>query len=336
MPYGVYTPGVAGDEVSSTGEGRHLTFSESQITHPYHAADGFVDHGDPVLVGENIVGVVVGPSAIAATDLVAVDTEGIWQLSVVAEDEVGNSAVAVGDELFIMKTPGVNTTILSKNGNKNTHVRFGYALYPIDAGVTDVIPVKVHFDPDDEVEMVGNSAAFYAMGASRSNGREYRYRSTKTSGDVRGQYMALALNGVGGSGEAHRGRTIVEAVGVLTVHGGHHGLEFDTDGTITGLGVGHRATFMAPSRDMFATIAGGMSELWAEGDATDFSKATVHSIHRFVMDGDTTGRATAQNVFEFSNLSATQYAANTDTPDHALRCIINGNIRYIMVSEAQS
>lgn len=330
MPYGVYTAGTAGDEVSSTYEGRHLTFSESQITHPSHT-DGFVDKGDPCLVGENIVGVAF-KSAAAATDLVAIDSEGIWQLSVVAEDETGNIAVAVGDEIFINKT----TCILSKNANKNTHQFFGYALYPITSGSTDVIAVKVHFDPDDSVEMVGNSSAFFAMGTARSNGREYRYRTTKVSGDVRGQYMALGLNGAGVSGEAHRGRTIVEAVGVLTAHGGHHGLEFDTDGTLTGLGVGHRATLMAPNRAMFATIAGGMSELYAEGSSTDFGAATVHSIHRFVMDGDPTGYATADNVFEFVNLSAVQYAANTDTPDHALRCIINGNVRYIMVSEAQS
>ena len=93
---------------------------------------------------------------------------------------------------------------------------------------------------------------------------------------------------------------------------------------------------MGPNRAAFATIAGGMSELWAEGASTDFGAATMHSIHRFVMDGDATGYATADNVFEFVNLSAVQYAANTDTPDHALRCIINGNVRYIMVSEAQS
>jgi len=329
MPYGVYTAGTAGDEVSSTYEGRHLTFTESQITHPSHT-DSLVDKGDPVVVGENIVGVAF-KSAAAATDLVAIDTEGIWQLSVVATDQNGNSAVAVGDEIFINLT----TCILSKNYDKSVSQRFGYALYAIAEGVTDVIPVKVHFDPDDEYEQVGDGTVFEAIG-TLANAREYRYRSTATSGDVRGQYMALGLNGVGSSGEALRGRTIAEAVGVLTAHGGHFGLEYDTDGTVTGLGVGCRGTLMGPDRALMGTIAGGMSELWAEGDATDFGAATVHSIHRFVMDGDATGYATADNVFEFVNLSAVQYAANTDTPAFALRCIINGNVRYIMVSEAQS
>jgi len=333
MPYGVYTPGVAGDEVSSTYEGRHLTFSESQIGHA-NPGDALVNKGQPVLIGENIVGVAF-LSAVANTDLISIDTEGIWQLSVTAEDEVGNSAVAVGDEIFINKS----TYLLSKNANKNTHQFFGYALYPVISGSEDVIPVKVHFDPDDSVEMVGNSAAFLEMGIARNSGREYRYRTTKTSGDIRGQYMALALNGVGGSGEAHRGRTIVEAVGVLTAHGGHHGLEFDTDGTITGLGVGHRATFMCPNRAAFATISGGMSELWAEGDATNFAAATMHSIHRFVVDGDVTGRATAQNAFEFANIKAgtaatdmLNTAADADASTDGLRVIINGTPYWILLS----
>jgi len=329
MPYGVYTAGTAGDEVSSTYEGRHLTFTESQLTHPSHT-DGFVDKGDAVLCGNNIVGVAF-TSAAATTDLVAIDSEGIWQLSVVATDDDGNVAVAVGDELFINTT----TCILSKNANKAVQQRFGYALYAIGAGETDVIPVKVHFDPDDATEIVGTSAVPLSS-ATQDKFREYRYRTTAHSGDVRGQYMVLSLNGEGVAGEAGRNRTIVEAVGVLNAHGCHDGLEFDTDGTCTGLGVGHRGTLMAPNHDILASVAGGMSELYAEGASTNYGTATEHSIHRFVNDGNATGLATADNVFAFTGLSAVQYAANTDTPAYALRCLINGNIRYIMVSEAQA
>jgi len=335
MPYGtkcgVFEANLtAGTEVSSTYEGRHLTFVESELTHA-NPGDALVDKGQPVLVGENIVGVAF-KSAIANTDLIAIDTEGIWNLSVVATDEDGNNAVVAGDELFINKT----TCIISKNSDKGTHARFGYALGAVSASNTAVIAVKVHWNPDDGMELVGYSTNFVAIG-TKNNAREYRYRSTAVSGDVRGQYMALALNGAGGSGEAHRGRTIVEAVGVLVAHGGHHGVEFDTDGTITGLGVGHRATFMCPNRAAMATIAGGMSELWAEGDATNFAAATVHSIHRFVVDGDVTGRATAQNAFEFANIptgAGTQYMLDTGQNGVAstdgLRVIINGAV-YMML-----
>ncbi len=56
-----------GDEVSSTGEGRHLSFPESELTHPTHT-DGFVDGGDPVVAG-SIVGVAF-EGASAGTDTV--------------------------------------------------------------------------------------------------------------------------------------------------------------------------------------------------------------------------------------------------------------------------
>ena len=332
MPYGVYVAGTAGDEVSSTYEGRHLTFSEVQLTHPDNT-DGFVNKGDPVLCGKDIVGVAFKSGA-AEADLIAIDTEGIWQLSVVAEDEDGNVAVAVGDELYINKT----SCILSKIANKNTHQRFGYALYPIDSGVTDVIPVKVHWNPDDATEKVGTHAVPEASAHADKIFREYRYRSTSTTGDVRAQYIELMLAGAGVSGEAGRHRTMIEAA-VATAHGCHDGIEFTTDGSITGLGVGHRATGFFPNKALWATIAGGMSELWAAGTSTDFTAATVHSIHRFGMGGDGTGRATAQNVFEFFNIptgAGTQYmldtGQNATASTDGLRCIINGAVYMVLVA----
>ncbi len=329
MPY-VATAKVAGDECSSTYEGRHIECQEVDLVHPTHT-DNLVDKGDPVLMGNNTVGVAFKDAA-ANTDVIAVDTEGIWWLSVLAENELGASAVARGDQIFIAKADAV----LSKIANKNTHQSFGYALGTLAAG-TGVVAVKVHWDPDDETERVGSDGALYAMGASRSNGREYRYRSTKTSGDIRGMYMALALNGVGGAGEAVRARTIVEAVGVAGgVHGLHGGIEFDTDGTITGLGVGVRATAMCPNRAAMATICGGMSELWAEGASSNWNGATEHSIHRFVNAGDT-GKSSAMNVFSFVGLSANQlqnHAAWVAGLAKVLRVIVDGVVYYIGLSTA--
>ena len=81
MPVDTYvnTGQSAGKECSSTYEGRHLTFEESVLVHPYHA-DGLVAGGEPVRVGD-IVGVAF-TSASAATDMIAIDTEGIWWLNV--------------------------------------------------------------------------------------------------------------------------------------------------------------------------------------------------------------------------------------------------------------
>lgn len=334
MPYGVYTAGTAGEEVSSTYEGRHLTFTESQLTHPSHT-DGFVDKGDAVLCGKNIVGVAF-QSAAAAADLIAIDTEGIWQLSVVAENEDGNVAVAVGDEIFINMT----TCILSKIANKNTHQRFGYALYAIGSGETDVIPVKVHWNPDDATEKVGTHAVPEASAHADKIFREYRYRSTSTTGDIRGQYMELLMNGIGQSGEACRNRTMIEAA-VAVAHGCHDGVEFAAGGSVTGLAVGHRATYMGKNAAAAATIAGGMSELYAAGASTNFAAATMHSIHRFVVDGNATGRATAENAFEFANIPSGTDAADmlktdmhTATPTDGLRIIINGAVYHICLVSA--
>lgn len=321
---------TAGKEISSTYEGRHITLYESLWTHPSHT-DGFVDAKDPVVCG-NIVGVALVDGA-AATDQISVDTEGIWALSVVATDQDGNSAIAVGDEIFINKT----TAILSKNYDLNVSTHFGYALMSAVAGTTDVIAVKVHWDPSsgDEEVQVGSAAVPYELGAELI-GREYRYQSEIDT--ARAMYIELDQDGAATSMDCLRPRIMIGAVAVAGSWGIHAGLEFSeaVTGRVTGLAGGGRFTYFANNRGQSGTICGGMSELYAAGTSTDFGAATVHSIHRFVMDGDPTGYATGDNVFEFVNLSAVQYAANTDTPDHALRCIINGNVRYIMVSEAQS
>jgi hypothetical protein len=133
----------AGDEISSTYEGRHVTLLESQLVHPTHT-DGFVNKGDPVLIGAGMVGVAF-KSAGAATDKIAVDTEGIWALSCVAANYSGNSAIAVGDQLYIGGTPGFNPAsgvgIISKDA---TGVPFGRALSTLTTGYTGIVAVKVH------------------------------------------------------------------------------------------------------------------------------------------------------------------------------------------------
>jgi len=143
--FGAYPDSLtAGTEVSSTYEGRHVTVLESDLLHPSHT-DGFVDKGDPVIFGTvALQGVGVAfISAAAATDWVAVDTEGIWNLSVVASNDDGNSLVVGGNPLFINTTTG----IISKISNVVTQVPFGYAMGQVTAGATAVIAVKVHWDP---------------------------------------------------------------------------------------------------------------------------------------------------------------------------------------------
>lgn len=143
-PYHSYKGGDPA-EISSTYEGRHISFPESYLNHPTHA-DGLVDGKDPVTFGTTSdrygVGVAFSDAS-GVNDVISVDTEGIWALSVQAVDDAGNSAVQIGDVIFINDT----TCILSKIRNQATQIPFGYALDTLTSGSTDVIAVKVHWDP---------------------------------------------------------------------------------------------------------------------------------------------------------------------------------------------
>ncbi|MBU2177638.1 MAG: hypothetical protein KJ556_21305 [Gammaproteobacteria bacterium] len=133
-----------GEEISSLYEGRILTLLESDLVHPTHA-DGFVDKGDPVCsaTGKPMVVGVALKSAAAATDRIAIDTEDIWVLDVVAANDAGSVAVAGGDLIYINTTTGV----LSKISNQVTQVPFGIALGIVTSGSTAAIAVKVHTFP---------------------------------------------------------------------------------------------------------------------------------------------------------------------------------------------
>ena len=171
---GVY-PGsasaVENDEVSSTYEGRHLTFLANDITGQEHT---LVTKGHPVVIGEHIVGVAF-MTEVLGTDLIPIDTEGIWNLMVYPKDDLGAIDVVAGDELWINKS----NAEISKIRNTVTHTRFGYALGGVTTGVgNEVIAVKVHWDGDDELEQVGLSGAARASAEVSRVFRKYYYQST--------------------------------------------------------------------------------------------------------------------------------------------------------------
>lgn len=160
-------------------------------------------------------------------------------------------------------------------------------------------------------------------------------RHTATSGDNRLGYFRLYLAGAGNGGECFRVFTTVEAA-AGTAHGQHTSLSFGTSGSVSGLGVAHRMTLHGKDAAMFATVAGGQSELYADGASTNYAAATEHSIHRFVNDGDATGKATATNVFAFSGLSTGAGKMFHDLTVSAvgdftksLRIVVNGVAYYI-------
>lgn len=143
---------TAGDEVSSTYEGRYLSLEEGLLVHPFHA-DGLVDKGDPVLRRDGgLVGVAMN-SAAAAADYITIDTEGIFALNVfgcITDGTIDGAAKAMysGDPVYIKKVPGTGTTILSGQSDPANYVSFGYLLGDVTAdlesGTPDLVSVKVH------------------------------------------------------------------------------------------------------------------------------------------------------------------------------------------------
>jgi len=132
--YNAYRP--AGDEISSTFEGRHVLIQESELVHPAHA-DGLVDKGDPVAFWDG-AGVAL-KSATSASEVIPVDTEGIWRLSVTNTGLNNFGTIRVGQVLFI------DASGLVYDHWVTSFAIFGYALQEIDSVRTEVIAVKVHW-----------------------------------------------------------------------------------------------------------------------------------------------------------------------------------------------
>ena len=93
--------------------------------------------GDPVVVGQ-----IPGVALIDETSdgNVTVDTAGVYNPSVKGENNVGASAVAVGDILFFEagQVPPINKDNVAG-------IRYGYALAAVGSGLTATIPVKVGY-----------------------------------------------------------------------------------------------------------------------------------------------------------------------------------------------
>ncbi len=156
---------TAGDQVSSTYEGRHVSIEESLLIHPYHSADGLVDKGDPVIFGAptratgvGSVGVGVAlESAVAATDYIAIDTEGIFFLNVLGKESDGTidghlHALRLGDPVYIQKVPNETAPLCTLSGEDNPEdwIPFGYVLGDVTGSLTvpTLVAVKVHWSPN--------------------------------------------------------------------------------------------------------------------------------------------------------------------------------------------
>ncbi|MEI6126403.1 MAG: DUF2190 family protein, partial [Pseudomonadota bacterium] len=96
------------------------------------APSGGATVNNPVMVG-NLKG--VAAVTIASGSLGAVDTEGVFDLSVKAVNDAGNVAVAIGDQIYF------NDNDTPKLTKKRSGKFFGYALEAITSGSTATINV---------------------------------------------------------------------------------------------------------------------------------------------------------------------------------------------------
>jgi len=156
--WGIYkTAGTEGTEVSSTYEGRHITCTAAELITDGGSGVAVKGHACIFgLVGLQAVGVCFNSGTL--TDLIAIDTEGIWNLPVTGKDDAGNRALVPGEPVFINNT----TCEISGVRNNATQVPFGYLLTEAATTVETISAVKVHWDPrahwlmDDEMLYFGD------------------------------------------------------------------------------------------------------------------------------------------------------------------------------------
>lgn len=189
---------------------------------------------------------------------------------------------------------------------------------------------------DGGILKCGTSSSAVSVATANHKFMSFYLANSATSGDNRGMYLRLYHTGVGGGGEALRAFTTVSNVAGATAHGAHISLSFGTTGSITGLGVGMRATLHVPNQvQSGGTYAGAQSEVYFDGTSARIAGATVASIHRFICDGVTSHTNDVPFVFEFVGLSATQMRTNTAAAStHGLRCKVGASIYDIMLVSA--
>ncbi len=161
-PQGVYPTAdvcAIGDEISSTGGGRHVTLYADNLEHGSQVS--YVTKGYGVW-STHAVGIPFATQPSGENPLISFDTEGVWCVDVHGANDGGDEAVAVGEAVYINTTTGQ----VSKIRDNATQLPFGYALGVVGSGNIERVAVKVHWDPkshellDDEMLYFGDAADY--------------------------------------------------------------------------------------------------------------------------------------------------------------------------------
>ena len=159
-------------------------------------------------------------------------------------------------------------------------------------------------------------------------------------------YWKHEVSGIAGSGVVGRLYGYTNVAATLLV-GAQITAETGAAGKVSGLMTGCRSqvSFADDATQVpTGTIAGGQSELYFNGDnssTTNVQTSSRCSLHRFIVDGDTTARAKVNYAFEFQNISTGTSAAvmlktdfATGTPTDGLQIMINDVAYYISLVAA--
>jgi len=189
--------------------------------------------------------------------------------------------------------------------------------------------------------VMGSSGVPAALGVAGGNVFQVYGTSSATAADARSFYARLYLTGIGGSGEAVRSFTTVNAAG-STAHGLHASLSFGAGGSLTGLGVAARATLQVKNGAMTGgTFSALQAEIYGDGTSSSVSGMTECSFLRFVADGATTNvKATIDTsgfLFSIQGLSVASgklFQANTaGAASHALRIKVGATPYFLMLTD---
>jgi len=355
---GGYINGMdAGTQVSSTYEGRHIEVEEQDMV---HGGAALVTKGTPVLFNDLTWDAMVGVgvalnTALAVTDFITVDTEGIWNLSVISSSDItgaiANDDIVFGDQIFI----DITTGLLSKIRNANTNRPFGYSVNTTTvagAGTASVLPVKVHWDPwalSVAMPLCGVAGAPFVNDTVNTTFRQFRYDYGAASGAGQGNYTRLYMTGAGtATGNAARFYTDVVGVEISNAYGAHISVGFGestTGASVTGLAAAVRATLGFPSVAMAAagTYCAIMPEIFSFGAAADPTAVTELSFIRCVNGGDATGIGLVDDkayllVLDGGAIAGGNIVESSATEANyawSARCLLpGGQVAYMMFASA--
>ena len=180
----------------------------------------------------------------------------------------------------------------------------------------------------------GTSSAPETTALTGQNFMGYWLKSTATSGDTRGLYLRLYLNGAG-AGEAGRFYTTAGAANVATggsAHGIHASFSLDSTATSSVSGQAFAGRFTIDAAAATRTVNGNLGALLVESNfgANNTVPATVALIHFQEL-----GSVTCKKAMRFPNAASAGMLAvhTTDAMTHSVRCVTDGGtVVYLMAT----